>query len=154
MAQSTFQLIDIDSDFAYEFPFFPENIRTVDRANWEPQDTTIGTKPLFYANGEPLQISVELYLDTTAFNTSLKPDIDLLRLFKAELPEGGVPGPMLAIWGDTKVRCVLADLTIEESMFNDEGNPTRAKVNVELTQLQEDGESTSVRETEDVDPRS
>lgn len=145
MADGTFQLIDILSDFAFEFPFFPESITMTERANWEPQETTIGIKPLFYANSEPLQIAVrDIYLDSTETNTSLKPDLDLLRLFKAELEEGGPPPPMLAVWGDHSERCVLTDLTIEQINFDSEGNCNRAKIEIELMQLQEDGEETTV----------
>ena len=156
MAEGSFQLIDILSDFAFEFPFFPEQIRTQDRANWEQQETTIGVKPLFYANSDPMRISVQdLYLDNTDTNTSLKPDLDLLRLFKTELEEGGPPPPMLAIWGDHELRCVLEDLTIEQMYFSEAGNCLRAKISMELVELQPDGEVTTVQEStynEDVEP--
>lgn len=145
MADGKFQLIDIGSDFAYEFPFFPETIRSMEGANWQPQETTIGIKPLFYANGEPRGVSVdELYLDSTDTDTSLKPDLDLLRLFKTELEEGGPPPPMLAVWGDNEFRCVLTRLDIEEIYFNPEGLCTRAKIGIELLELQPDGEATGV----------
>ena len=145
----SFQLIDLSSNIAFTFQFFPEKIRANVRANWEPQNTTVGVKPLFYGNTEPQKISVEeLYLDNTDTNRSLKDDIlDLGSLIK-EVDDLGSPPPLLAIWGDSKFRCVLTDVTIEGIMYNDEGNCIRARISIELTQLQRDGESTTVN----VDP--
>lgn len=144
----TFQLIDLSSDYAFEFQYFPESISMQTGANWVPQDTTIGVKPLFYANGEPTVISVrDLILDNTEIDVTLKPDLDILRLFKTELEEGGPPPPLLAVWGDHEERCVLVDLNIEHIYFNPAGECTRAKIGLELLQLQEDGEAISVRVT-------
>ena len=143
--EGKFQLIDIGSDFAYEFQYFPEEISLQDSANWNAQETTMGVKPLFYASGEPSIISVEnLILDNTETGVSLKPDLDLLRLFKTELEEGGPPPAMLAIWGDWSERCVLTRLDITQIYFDAEGNCLRARIGIDLTQLQEDGEETSV----------
>ena len=145
MTAGVFQLIDIKSNFAYEFPFFPENITITERANWNPQEVTQGVKPLFYANTEPTRISIrEIYLDETQTGISLKPDLDLLRLFKTELEEGGPPPPMLAMWGDERLRCVMTDLLIEQILFDANGNCTRARLAIELLELQPDGESTTV----------
>lgn len=146
---AVFQLLDIESDFALEFPLFPEQISTTGRANWEPQNTTIGTKPLFYSNTEPLRISIsEVYIDYTDSNTSAGPDIDLMRYQMTEFEEGGPPPALLAIWGDRRIRCVLTDLTVEETMFTEDGNPTRLKCSLELLELQPDGESVTVDEGE------
>lgn len=146
-----FQLLDIESEFALEFPLFPEQITTSGRANWEPQEVTMGKKPLFYANTDPLRISInEVYFDYTDSNVSAAPDIDLMRYLMTEF-EGKPPGALLAIWGEREIRCVLTDLTIEETMFNDDGNPTRLKCSLELLELQEDGEATNVSVyTEDI----
>ena len=145
---SVFQLLDIETDFALEFPFFPEQITTTARTNWEPQNTTIGTKPLFYSNMEPLRISIsEVYIDYTDSNTSAVPDIDLMRYQMSEFEgDGSLPPALLAIWGDRRIRCVLTDLTIEETMFTEDGNPTRLKCSLELLELQPDGESVTVDE--------
>lgn len=152
---SVFQILDIESEFALELQFFPEQITTRGRANWEPQETTIGTKPLFYANTDPLVISLmDVYYDYTDSNTSAAPDVDLMRFQMTEM-EGGPPPALLAIWGSRTIRCVLTDLTIEEMMFNDAGDPTRLKMSLELMELQPDGEATNVQEAvynEDVEP--
>jgi hypothetical protein len=151
--KGTFQLIDLSSDFAFQFPYFPDNVMLSGRANWHQQETTFGVKPLFYANADPLRVSVrEIELGSVDSQVSLKPDIDLLRMFQQELEEGGPPPPMLALWGDQRLRCVLEDLTIEQTMFDEEGKCTRAIVSLELTELQPDGEVTTVRTSEDVDP--
>jgi len=146
---STFQLLDIESDFALEFQFFPEQITTRGRTNWEPQETTIGTKPLFYKNADPLVISLtDVHIDYTDSNASAAPDIDLMRYQMTELEEGGPPPALLAIWGERRIRCVLTDLTIDEMMFTGEGEPTRLRCSLELMELQPDGEATDV-EVED-----
>lgn len=153
---SKFILLDIESDFALEFQYFPEQISTRGRANWEPQNTTIGTKPLYYANTEPLIISLQdVYVDYTDSNTSAGPDVDLFRYQMTELEEGGPPPALLAIWGERSIRCVLTDLSIDESMFTSDGNPTRLRMSLELMELQPDGEATDVQEggyNEDVEP--
>jgi len=148
---SKFQLLDIASDFALEFDLFPEQITTSGRTNWEPQETTNGTKPLFYSNTEPLRISIQdAHIDYTDSNTSAASDVDLLRLQMTEIEEGGPPPALLAIWGERRIRCVLTDLTIDETMFTPDGNPTRLRISLELTELQPDGESTSVEIGDDV----
>lgn len=144
---STFQLLDIESEFAFEFQFFPEEITHRNRANWEPQNTTIGTKPLFYANSEPEVISItEAYVDYTHERVSIESDFELLKLMMTELEEGGPPPALLAIYGDTQLRCVLTDLSGRKTMFTEEGEPTRLCFDIELMELQPDGESTSVEE--------
>jgi hypothetical protein len=153
---SSFQLIDLDSDISFTFQFFPERIRTSDRANWTAQETTIGVKPLFYGNREPIQISVdELILDNTESNISLRADLEDLRYLVTEVEQKGTPPPLLAVWGENRVRCVLTDLSIEEEEFTQEGEPLRARIRLELLQLQDIGEATSVRVyeyNEDVEP--
>lgn len=153
---STFQILDIESDFALEFQFFPEEIVRRTRANWEPQNTTFGTKPLFYANSDPQVISISnAYIDYTHENVSAESDVELLQMQMREVEQGGPPPALLAIYGNTRFRCVLTDLTIRETMFTaDAGEPTRLCFDIELMELQEDGETTSVQEgyNEDVQP--
>lgn len=147
---SVFQLIDLSSNISFTFQFFPETMRHSERVNWSPQDTTIGVKPLFYQNTEPRQLSVnELILDSTEDDRSLVPDLDDLRALKAEVETIGMPPPLLAVWGSQKLRCVLQQVEIEEVYFNRDGDPTRARISLDLLELQEDGEATSVTITDD-----
>lgn len=146
MANGKFQLIDLETDFAFEFPYFPEEIGLNHAANWEPQNTTAGIRPLFHANREPYAVSVrDLILDQTERNESLKPLLDDLELFMTELADGRPPSGLLAVWGDYSLRCVLADLSIVQIFFSEEGNCIRARIGIELLRLQEDGESTTVK---------
>ncbi|HEV7701369.1 MAG TPA: hypothetical protein VGO43_14150, partial [Pyrinomonadaceae bacterium] len=141
---------------SFTFQYFPAEARLEDRANWEPQDLAGGKKPLFYGNRDPQRISVqELYLDNTMTDRSLKTDLDDLRTLMDEVDGKGTPPALLAIWGDHKERCVLEELCVEEVMFNSEGECTRAKISIQLLELQPEGEGTTVRTptyTEDVDP--
>lgn len=151
---ATFQILDIESDFAFEFQYFPEQLTTRGRANWEPQDTTIGTKPLWYANTDPMVISIQdAYFDYTHGNVSAEPDIELMRGLMSEY-EDRVPPALLAIWGNRRIRCVLTDLTINEMMFKeDTGEPTRLQFSMELMELQDENETTRVSVyNEDVEP--
>jgi hypothetical protein len=95
-----------------------------------------------------------LILDNTDTNESLTETLDELKSFVMdEDSDTGSPPALLAVWGDRKERCVLTDLTIEEIMFTDEGLPIRARISLELLELQPDGEGTGVREsrtTEDI----
>lgn len=147
---SVFQLIDLTSNISFTFQFFPEAMRHSERVNWSPQDTTIGVRPLLYQNTEPRQLSVnDLILDSTEDDRSLVPDLDDLRALKAEVETIGMPTPLLAVWGTQKLRCVLQQLEIEEVYFNRDGDPTRARISIELLEIQEDGEATSVTITDD-----
>ena len=65
MPDSTLVLIDLNSQASFEFQYFPNEVKSVDRSNWEAQEVTIGTKPLFYQNREPQVLTFsELYFDT------------------------------------------------------------------------------------------
>jgi hypothetical protein len=146
----SFQLIDLTSNIAFTFQYFPREIRGSDRANWEQQETTIGVKPLFYSNRDPRQISLqEMYLDNSDTNLSLNADLQDLRSLMVEIDSIGTPPPLLALWGESQLRCVLQELSIEECLFNDEGNCIRAKIDLTLLQLQEEGEATTVTVQDD-----
>ena len=151
MSRPQFSLINLAGPGTFTFALFPRKVATQERANWQPQETTVGVKPLFYANRDPRRITVdELYLDSTDTGASLTPTIKELRQLLAET-EKGTPPPLLAVWGDRQERCVLSDLTIEEQFFDTNGNPLRVMVRLELTQLQPEGARTSSRVVEDSD---
>ncbi len=147
MARAGLALINLESgDAAFVFEFFPSSVQTSDRANWEAQETTTGVKPLFYANRDPRKLDFnELWLDSTDTNESLTPDLKRLRALLEET-EKGTPPALLAAWGDRHERCVLQELDIEEMFFSTpDGYPLRAKIRMNLTQLQpERSESTDV----------
>ncbi len=145
MAQPGLALINLTNQGAFTFQFFPATVSTTDRANWEPQSTTIGVKPLFYANREPRSIEFpEVFLDNTDTNESLSGEISDLRALFEETADG-TPPPLLAAWGDRHERCVLQELSIEEIFFNNDGHPTRARVKMTLIQIQGDSsEATGV----------
>jgi len=136
MAEAGLVLINLENQGAFVFQFFPASLSTRDRANWNPQDTTIGVKPLFYANREPRQIEFpELYLDNTDTNESLTGQIKELRTLMEETAKG-TPPALLAAWGDRNERFVLEEVSIEEQYFNTEGEPIRVLIRMSLIQLQ------------------
>lgn len=143
---TTLVLIDLNSQASYEFQFFPNMLSTEDAANWEEQDTAGGTKPLFYMNRSPQMLTFpELYLDNTDTGQSLAEQIKELRSFCFdEVPDTGAPAPLLATWGDENLRCVVTRLSTERIYFNESGEPTRARMAMDLKELQEFGEGTGV----------
>ena len=145
MAEAGLILINLETgDAAFVFQFFPDTVSGSDRANWQPQEVTIGVKPLFYANREPRRTDFpELYLDNTETNQSLTGDIKRLRSLMEETANG-TPPRLIAGWGDRSEQCVLEELNIEEIFFNDGGDPIRVRIRLGLLQVQGEGESTSV----------
>lgn len=134
-----FVLINLEGAGSFFFDFFPKEIQTTGRVTWEPQDVTIGVKPLFYANRDPRRISVpEVVLDRTDTLESIKRDIENLEALQAEDPKLGRPPALLAIWGDEQFRCVLEEVTINRKWFSAEGNAQRAMVSLQLLELQEE----------------
>jgi hypothetical protein len=147
-----FVLINLEGAGSFFFDYFPKEIQTTGRATWEPQDITIGVKPLFYANRDPKRITVpEVMLDRTETGESIKPDIDALEELQKEVLTLGRPPALLAIWGDEQYRCVLEEVTINRRWFSDEGNPQRASVSLQLLELQEEKESVDVVVRDDFD---
>src|SRR3954454_9659422 len=101
-----FALISLETSDSFVFELFPREIQGTDRANWEPQDVTIGTKPLFYANNEPRRMSVpELWLDGARSSQTLNEQLTALRALKNVVQKKGAPPALLAVWGDQQLRC-------------------------------------------------
>jgi len=132
-------LINLEGGDSFVFQFFPTDIDTTRRANWEPQDTTIGTKPIFYGNRDPKRISVpQLWLDGSDTNESVTPDILALFALQNEVAPRGRPPALLAAWGDRQERCVLEEVVIGEKFFAEVGgHPIRATVSLQLLELQQ-----------------
>lgn len=136
--------MDPDDFDGVEFFYFPDKIRTSDQINWTAQETTIGVKPLFYANREPRKLEFEeLWLDNTESGESLALKIvELRRLF--EETKFGTPTKLLIGWGTERYEvCVLETMTIEEVFFSTENEPLRAKVSMTLLEIQFEGVTTS-----------
>lgn len=156
---SVLVLIDLNSQASWEFQIFPENLKTNDKVNWKPQETTTGVKPLYYGNQDPRRLSFpELWLDNTDTGESLTEILDELRTFLTEENETtGMPPRLLVTWGSRKEVVVCEDLTIEETFFDGSAEPLRAKVSLELIRIQPEGEGSSVIiggavNNEDVEP--
>jgi phage protein U len=134
-----FVLINLEGGDSFVFDYFPREIQGTDRANWEPQDVTIGMKPLFYANREPRRLSIpELFFND---EDGIGDQIDALRALKDELPKLGRPPALLAAYGDRQLRCVMEEVSITEGPFRNDGNPRHARVSLQLLELQEEGEA-------------
>ena len=145
MKTDHFTLINLEGGESFVFQFFPREIQTSGRSNWEAQDTTIGVRPLFYANRDGERISIpEVYLDGTDDNQSIEPEIRALQALRAEVPKLGRPPALLAAWGDEHYRCVLEEVSVTRNFFSPEGNPLRATVSLQLLELQKEREAVEV----------
>ena len=146
-----FVLVNQEGPGSFVFDFFPAKINTTQRANWEAQDVTIGTKPIFYGNRDPRRITVdEIWLDGTDSGSSITEDIKLLFALQKETKQG-TPPALAAIWGDRQEQVVLEEVSIEEQFFSSDGEPLRARVRLQLIEIQSYGEQTSNADRDDVD---
>jgi hypothetical protein len=146
-----FVLINLEGKGAFVFDLFPQEIQTSRRTVWEPQEVTRGTKPLFYGNRDPKRIMVnEVVFDGTELNESVEPQITALYALQNEDALLRRPPVLLAIWGDRQERCVLEEVTIVEKFFSPDGEPLRAMVSMQLVEIQEQGEATSLTVNDEV----
>ena len=149
-------LISLETPDAFIFEMFPtrdQGIQETDHVNWEPQDVSIGVKPLFYANTDPRKISVpEVMIDGSRSGRSINEQIDKLRTLKTEMPGKGAPPALLLVFGDRQQRCVLEEVVIAQTVFTRGGDPSRARVSLQLLELQEDRGTVDVQVNDDVGP--
>ncbi len=142
---SSFALINLESNESFVFNFFPAEIETSRRANWERANTAT-RQYLSFANLEPKRVDVpELWLDGTRSNQSLTPTIK--RLYELqELGREGAPPALLVSWGDRDERVILEEVRITELQpFDAGGNPLRARVSLTLIEVQEYDASSATR---------
>jgi contractile injection system tube protein len=134
----SFVLINLCGGGTFRFEWFPTApISHSRRANWTEQDTTIGTKPLMYANRDPRKLDVgEVWLDKSDTGESIKPQMDALEALQDETCEG-TPPPLLAVWGDQQKRVVLEEVRFEEMFHAPAGHPIRARCSLSLKEVQE-----------------
>ncbi len=129
------------------FKYFPTEINTTGRANWEPQDVSHGVKPLLYRNNDPRKLDFALDLDDSVKGNSITPHIKALMALLEETKEGA-PAPLVVLWGDRQERVVLEEVKVTETQpFADDGVPLRAKVNLSFIQVQDDGRTPKVVKT-------
>jgi len=133
-----FTLVNLCGGPTLQFRFFPAPpISTGGHVNFEEQDTTIGTKPLFYFNRNPRHVDIpELWLDNTDTGVSVTGVIEAIKALQ-EPTCNGAPPPLLAIWGDRRERVELDDYHIDEMFHSPAGAPLRAKVTLNLKEIQQ-----------------
>jgi hypothetical protein len=135
-----FVVINLCAGGVFRFQWFPSpnpGIELSRRANWEEQNTTTGTKPLFYFNRDPRRLEVpEVWLDKTDTNQSIKPEMDALLALQDEVCEG-TPPPLLVAWGDRQERVILEEVRFEEVFHHRVGFPMRARVRLSFKEVQE-----------------
>lgn len=146
-----FALVNVETGESFVFQYFPTSIHANSRTNWTPQDVTTGVQPLFYQNTAPRSLSIDrLLLDRSDTNQSVRSDLARLLYFQEETGKGRPPS-LFAVWGEYQELVVLEEVDYEQDFFTPDGDPVRAWVSLRMLEIQESGESTSVKITEDVD---
>lgn len=137
----------------YAFRYFATAIDTSRRANWNPQDVTIGTKPLFYANRDPRRLEIgEVWIDNTDTGDSITPELDQLFALQDET-DAGTPPVLLVQWGDRQERVVLEEINVSETFFHSDGTPLRARLSLTFIEIQDERRAeTSVNVIDDDPP--
>ncbi|MGB7923448.1 MAG: hypothetical protein WCF57_09405 [Pyrinomonadaceae bacterium] len=150
---------------SFTFKYFPTNIKTNGRANWEALDVSSGMKPLQYSNRDPLRFTIDdALLDESDTNRSLRDEVEwLLRLLDISEGEtvttwssgryeiGGVrqygarsssadtPPILLLAYGDNleaQRRVVLEEIQVTEEMFAPDGNLIRVRLSLTFVEIQ------------------
>lgn len=122
----------------------PESYTISKTSNW-PSPTNMGadTARVQYTGGEPRRMSLKLLFDASLEGPlgTVKPIIELL-LTATELPPGAVAmGPAAApplvtfMWGIEFFMGVCTSLTYTYTMFQPDGRPMRADVDLSLTEF-------------------
>ncbi len=131
-------LVNLDNDGLWLFPLFPRQINKEDRSNWSALDVTVGVKPLMFSNIEPQRIAIEeAWLDSDGTGDSVLGQVDGLRALMrpTELDpstgiDSGTPPLLRLIYGDFQKTVVLEELRVEETLFDLDGSPTRARMSM------------------------
>ena len=131
-------LVNLDNDGLWLFPLFPRQINKEDRSNWPAMDVTVGTKPLMFANNEPQRITIdEAWLDADGTGGSVLGQIEGIRALMrpTELDpstgrDSGTPPLLRLIYGDYQKTVVLEELRVEETIFDIDGSPMRARMSM------------------------
>lgn len=127
---------NLESNQSFIFRFFPTEIETSRRANFEPQDVTTGVMPLFYANREGRRLAFPtLWLDNSVTGESLTPEIQELFALQNETIEGKPPTLSVA-WGDREEQVVLEEISVTENAFLSNGTPIRARLSLSFIEMQ------------------
>lgn len=118
----------------------------------------VATKPLEARGGKPRQISLDFSLDATRpgimdgddhYSGSIAPDLAVLRSFMLpalddadalkfiasrfkDIPCWNTPPQCSLVYGGHSTTCMMSDLNIKITAFQDDGSPQRADVSVTL----------------------
>ena len=115
----------------------------------------IATKPLEAEGGDQRTFSIDFSLDATTpgpmdgddhYGGSIEPDlavprafmvptidvVDLVKMIGGDFPCLNQPPPCNLFYGGLSVECVMSDLNIKVTAFQDDGTPSRADVSVTL----------------------
>ena len=143
-------LDDPSGEGDFRFHFFPREIATQDRANYEALDVAGYVKPLSYANTEAQVIEFpEVYLDTSDADDgyvdqafSVMPDIERLRALMRRPPKPGgeladAPPRLQLVCGDWTPTVVLVEMRADRTRFSGRNVQNRAKLSLTFWEVRD-----------------
>lgn len=137
MATGQLTIINLTGGGTFVFKRFPAEIGTEDAANWETIDVSGGTKPLFFGNNEPQEVTIEdVMIDNTDTNQSIEPELEQLRALMQPSGNSGTPPALQIMTAGFKQRVVLKGLRIARNFFTPAGVAIRAQLGLTFTEVQ------------------
>ena len=137
MATGQLTIINLTGGGTFVFKRFPAEIGTEDSANWETVEVSGGTKPSFFANNEPQEISIDdVMIDNTDTNQSIEPEIEQLRDLMKPSGSAGAPPALQIMTAGFKQRVVLKSLSATRNFFTPAGVAIRASLRLQFTEIQ------------------
>jgi hypothetical protein len=126
---------------AINFQFNPSSLSFSRSVNWKVESgayTTAGFPKVSYSNrgAETLKLS-NLWFDTYEYATKTSVLTLISPIIKSTEIAGSLKRPPVYIfaWGEQYLKCVVTNISYELTMFLADGTPVRAKVNIDLQEV-------------------
>jgi Contractile injection system tube protein len=126
---------------AINFQFNPSSLSFSRSVNWKVEPgayTTAGFPKVSYSNrgAETLKLS-NLWFDTYEYATKTSVLTLISPIIKSTEIAGSLKRPPVYIfaWGEQYLKCVVTNISYELTMFLADGTPVRAKVNIDLQEV-------------------
>jgi nucleoid-associated protein YgaU len=125
---------------ALVLPYNPSSLTVSAGASYKPIESAVGLPGLQFVGRSARTTSVEVRLDARAMSKSVesvvKQVFSWLKPTKASLALNAASPPRLALsWGKQWFDVVLTEASAEYLVFDAKGKPTRAKLNLQLTEV-------------------
>ena len=126
---------------AINFQFNPNSLSFSRTVNWKVEEgayTSAGFPKVSYSNrgAETLKLS-NLWFDTYEYATKTSVLTLISPIIKSTEIAGSLKRPPVYIfaWGEQYMKCVVTSISYELTMFLSDGTPVRAKVSIDLQEV-------------------